>query len=226
MARIGNKIRSFRSNVRGIGLLYALQGSLSRRVPQRLFSVNSSYVFEGQPDDWADSDKMDPDMRWATPDDLPLLDATGLDLQIFRDRFARGAFTAIFVRDGKVISYYCLEDGSHNLHDWLRYRLSPREIWVVDVWVAPEHRGQRIHGRIYALTNRTLVQGHYDRELSTVNALNRNSMRATLRAGHRIIGRIFYVRILGLTFVRAGRITRLGFWGPKALLDLPADVFD
>jgi GNAT superfamily N-acetyltransferase len=89
-----------------------------------------------------------------------------------------------------MVAYMWLEPIDLDWWGWLRVKISPNDICGAIVWVAPEHRGQGFGPRLNRHAASECARAGYSRIISTVDSLNRNSLRADRKVGYnRILGR-------------------------------------
>ena len=198
---------------REVGLLYTAQLALKRLIPVFLFNANKLFVVSTDIRPWKHYQTGDPEFRWAGPEDIDKMLATGEPAASVRKNFEGGARLAVIERSGRIVAYFWCQTNSVDHIDWLRYRLLPTDVWVVFAWIAAELRGQGMHARISNLVFAEFARGGYTRCLSVVDALNRNVIRAGAKGDASLVGQIWFVRVFGLTFVRIDRAVRIGWWG-------------
>ncbi len=212
--------------VSAMGPLYALQVGLARALPQWLFHANVEVVHALDLGDWAERPLDESGLRWAGEADFERLVAFGIDPAELRSRFARGARVAILEQDGRVAAWNWFETDSHDDYDWLRFTLSPGEIWGFNGRVAPAVRGRGAFARVRGFAARDLAREGYRRIVSNIDALNRSSLRARAKTGSAALGRFFWIRALGVTLLRVDGSMRVGRWGPQRRLALATSSFN
>lgn len=209
---------------RRVGLLHAARIAITRVVPPRLLSVGTTYVVEARLCKAPDPRPPDPDMRWATPEDIGLFEREGIPAEKIQKRFDLGSRIAICERGGRLIGYFAYELDLKQEHDWLRLRLGRDMIWTSFAWVAPEHRNEGMHARIRYFAVSDFSQKGYTRSLATIDALNVPSLRSMLKNAN-IIDFIFFIRFFDLTLIRTSRATRVGWWSARRPFELATDLF-
>lgn len=209
-----------------VGLLYAAHLLFQELVPRLLFGINILVMIEGDLSKRGPSSNPDPGIRWATLEDLGSLSAPNNVLRALRIGLESGQRAAILERGGELIGYNLYATDACDLDNWMLFRLSPKDVWTSFVWVARGHRGHGIHASLSDFAVAELIRVGYTRYLAIIEALNRNSLNATWKVGDREIGRIFFVRVLGFTFLRAPGLTRVGWWSPVHQLEIPAEIFN
>ncbi len=208
-----------------MGPLYAAQVGLARAVPQWLFHANVEVVHALDLGGWAERPLDESGLRWAGEADFDRLVAFGSDPAELSARFARGARVAILEQDGRVAAWNWFETEGHDDYDWLRFTLSPDEIWGFNGRVASAFRGRGAFARVRSFAARDLAREGYRRIVSNIDALNRSSLRARAKTGSTALGRFFWIRILGVTLVSLGGAVRIGRWGPRRRLAMATARF-
>ncbi len=206
---------------REVGPLYATQLVLDRLIPTFVFSMNTLVVVAADLRSLKEYRTSDPELRWAGPEDIEKMAATGDPAASVRKQLEEGARLAVVERGGRIVAYFWCRAGAVDYYDWLRFQLSPTDAWNTYAWVAPELRGQGTHARIRDFAYAGYVRGGCTRSLSVIDALNRNSIRAAAKVRALPVGHIRFVRVLGLTLVRFDRSVRVGWWGLGRRLVLP-----
>jgi hypothetical protein len=201
-----------------VRFLWAVQGVFEQVCPPWLFSVGNVVVFEVDLQTGPRVPEEAPEIRWATPEDVEMLSVSGQSPDVMEDRLSRGGAAVYWAHNGELLGYRWYGTVEHEEHDWLRFVLADDEVWGLDSWVSPQHRGRGIIGRIRGLGNSRFAQSGYTRVLCAVDALNRSSVRAAVKEGSELVGRIVFVRVLGFTIARIGTSLRVGRWGPRRRL--------
>ena len=142
-----------------------------------------------------------------------------------RARFEGGARVAIVELGGQIAGWNWFEENSHDELDWLRFKLSPGDIWGFDALVVFSQRGKGLFARIRRFAATELSKAGYRRILSWHDVLNRSSLRARMKTGSRPLGRIYWLRFLTVTLVYDSRSIRIGRWTPTRRLELPVAIF-
>ena len=96
--------------------------------------------------------------------------------------------------------------------------LATTHIWAVDGVVAHDHRGQRLHSRLFlAALHHLMEDAGVTRVLSSVDVVNASSLRSASERGARTLDRIFMLRVGPWALVRSRRERRFG----RAPITLP-----
>lgn len=210
---------------RSMGLPYAVQ-RLLMRLPHSLFFINAFILFELDLRNWMHGQNSEPDIRWATPEDLDLLTTGGHEPSLLRQRFEHGARPCIMERAGKLIGHAWLDPNDYTKDGCLLFKSSPEAVWLIHGWVAPEYRGQRLYNRIKGAAASEYARRGYSRMLSCADILNRSIIRTHQAIGSKPIGRVFILRFLGFTLIGYTQSLRLGRWSNRRPLQLSLHSFD
>ena len=205
------------SRVREIGPLYAAQRALLHVFPRRWFEVNMWIFMENNLAEWHSAQITDDEVRWATVEDFDLLAQFGDSFEI-RSNLDLGYKVAVFIRDGRVCGWTWYATEYADQHDWLRVLMDKDECCAVFSLVDSACRRQGIARRIGVFARSDFARLGYRRLGALVDALNQPSLQAYNM--DETIGRIFYIRFLGLTFVRIGQFMRIGRWGQDRRLEI------
>jgi len=218
------------------GALRTFQLAIQKSIASWLFDFNSLHAVETHYSDWnfIPTPEAWP-YRWGTEDDAELLTGGGISLDQVRALFSCGGRPVLLERDGELVTYvWYLPDGVSN-SGWIWIAPGPEELVSTGHQVLPKFRGQGIYQRTRNFAGSQLAAEGYRRHISTVEALNRASLRAGEggRPGtgpRRYVGRITYVRILGLVIFRLSGATGsrkwgAGFWRRKHPYRLSYDFF-
>jgi len=206
------------NRIREIGPLYAGQRALWLFFPRRWFEINQWILMDTDLTRWRSGQTADGEFRWATTEDFGLLAEFGDSAKV-RKAFDRGHRIVVAVRDGKICGWIWFATGPLDYHDWLRLTLEKDECFFVDVLVDTAFRGQGIGPRMAHFAYGGLEREGYRKLWGFVDALNRASLNA-YKESIPGTGRLFYARMLGLTYLRIGEFRRLGTWGPKRRWEL------
>jgi len=213
------------------GLAHTVLLALDRALPRRLVEVVLVTIVEmdlaappGDPADDADPSGI----RWSTPADLEGLAIDGRDRGTIRARLERGARAALLEAGGRPVAFewYQTERHASEIHDWLRVRLPPRCVFGFDAAVLPEFRGQGCIARVRSFARREYAGAGFERLLGGFFYLNRNALRASRKSGFGPLGRIFCLRLPGLTLIRLGGRPGTGLWRLNRREDLPLAALD
>ena len=208
-----------RGKIRRDGPLYALQ-LLSRRIPARLFYLNSFIVFALDPPVEPPEPDRPPRVREAGRQDLDLLATEGRSPTFIEARLARGARVWIAQQDSRMVAHAWTDPRSLPWDGCLRLTGAPGDIWSIDGWVAPDRRGQGCYTRVKGTAAYHCGKAGYGRLLAAVDALNRNSIRANRAIGAVPVSRGFVLRLLGLCLVGHDGRLRAGVWSEIEPLEL------
>lgn len=200
---------------------------MQRAIPNWIFDTNSLVAVDYDLEEWRD---IRPDEkwqhRWAAEQDTDQLKVGGLsdrEIQIFREHHARAQ---LILKDGESIAYAWLIPDFWDVFGWARVRLAPGEIYAAAAYVAPAQRGQRLQGELRKFAWSELAREGNKRVVTFVEMLNRSSLRSQMKPARRYIGRLWYVRLLGLVVYRIDRKWGAGVWNRNRPLELSFDMFD
>ncbi len=223
---MGNTLHKARLSLRNAGLVRTVQRALQRAIPLWLFDTNSLIAVEIDFTDWrAPAVAAEWPHRWADERDLALLTQGGMSEDEVRTLMAQGGRAALCAREGKLVGYvWCLTD-HYIAFDWIRVVLDG-DVYGAAAYVAPELRGRNLHNETRRFAYPALRDLGYTRAISFVEHLNRSSMRAGKTSDRRYIGRLTYVRLLGLVVYRLDGKWGAGFWNRARPFDLSFGVFD
>lgn len=224
-------LRMLAAKSREVGPAFLALRILHLITPDFLFSANALVVVVSKIPASAASAKPDPELRWADRHDVRRLHKVSHGGDDWRDRLERGGEGAVLERDNQVVAFEWFHATAPDRDEpwsvpllgkgsWLSLRLPPEDIWSAESWVAPEHRGQRLIVRCQKFANTRFARARYRRYWGMMYVGNTNAFRAHAKRGYHPVGRIFYIRVLGLTFVRAGGFAGLGWWTGKRPFEL------
>jgi len=163
----------------------------------------------------------DPDIREISEGDLgPALDPGNAEAQL-RGRLRAGHRVWVVGREGRIVAHDFLGGGSRAISDWLVVNGDAGDIWSEFIHVARDFRGQGLGPRLRAHVARHCARAGVSRMLGSIDSPNRNSTRALGKVGYVPVGRIFFVRILGLILVHYGPTWRVGRWTAERPLVVP-----
>ena len=166
----------------------------------------------------------DPEIRWATSSDLDALARfQGRPVDLVRARMESGVRTVIAVQDGRLIGAIWYNPRSAEMDDWLRFTTAPGTVWAIGTRVAPDYRGQHLFRRMARLGMSYYARAGYSRVFGWIEALNRNSLRASAGVGSIVVGRVLTFRMLGLSLVYFDGSLHLGRWHANRVLELRVD---
>ena len=196
-----------------------------RIVPQSWLSAGQLLVFDLPLRSAGDGSPKETRIRWAETEDVPVLAQMGWPTAKVEKLLAGGATAALVEQDGRLMACQWTEKVRHRPFEWLCIELGPRDLWVVYTWVAPEFRGQGWFARLRRFVASAGLAEGYERMLNSIGRENLTSLRANAKLPVRKLGSLTYLRVLGMTWVRAGCTTRPGFWNYRRPLVLPLSVF-
>lgn len=220
-------IKTVKSSLRNAGLMRSLQRSVQRTIPHWIFDTNSLVAVDYDLEEWRD---IRPDEkwqhRWATEQDTDQLKVGGLsdrEIQTFLDYNARAH---VISKGCEIVAYAWVIPEFWDVFGWARVRLAPGEIYSAAAYVAPAQRGQRLQGELRKFAWSKLAGEGNTRVVTFVEMLNRSSLRAQVKPARRYVGRLWYVRILGLVIHSIDGHWGAGFWNHNRPFELSFDVFD
>lgn len=213
--------RRFVSKVREVGPLYALELTAERLVPRILFDFRAVYLCQlALPGDLTTAPG-DPQVHLAEPDEFERLMRHHDVLRGIREKLGPGVKLWVLGEGDKVDAFMWLNSQVIQPSDWVRLELSEQEISGIYVWVSPERRGTGFGPRVNRHVSHECARAGYVRIVSTVDLLNRNSLRADEKVGYERIGRVFVWRVLGFGGIFCRGMARFGWWTGKHPLSLP-----
>lgn len=219
-------LRKTRLSLRNAGFWRTAQRVVQRTVPSWLFDFNSLIAiendltggkFQTESGEWPH--------RWAEETDLEILTQGGLPADQVRAFWDQGGRAAVCAKDGRLVTYTWYLPGGHTVFGWLRI-VGDRQMYSTASFVAPEFRGRRIHSETRYFAYSALAGLGYTRITGFIENLNRSALRAGQGGIRRYIGRLSYVRLLGLVIYRLDGKWGAGFWNLTRPYDLSFDVFD
>jgi ribosomal protein S18 acetylase RimI-like enzyme len=203
-----------------VGPLYALQLIYWQVVPHWLFDLNVWIVTTTDIRHRIGNAKHNPAIRWANESDIDALTRCGIERATITAAFERGVKIAVFERGGRIVAHARYGTATHEQDDWLLFKVGPHDVYGAGIWVSPDHRGRGIAPQVIPFVWSHFVRAGRGRSLGIINGLNRNSRRACAKAGVTEMGRIFYLRLLGLAYLHHGSLNRIGFWHPRNRLEI------
>jgi GNAT superfamily N-acetyltransferase len=210
VTRFVDLARKVPQKYREVGLLYTAALIFRNLVP---FYVQTFYLCKLDLRDSRHTREGDPEIRAGIiPEDNDSLIALGAPPKFLPVSFESGTQFWILERGGQMVAYMWLEPIDLDWWGWLRVKISPNDICGAIVWVAPEHRGQGFGPRLNRHAASECARAGYSRIISTVDSLNRNSLRADRKVGYNRICHFVFLRFMGFTLVHSGSTLRLGRW--------------
>jgi hypothetical protein len=221
-----NIFQKTRLSLQHAGVARTAQLALQRLVPDWLFDINSLIAIEVDFADCRVSAVADEwPHRWADEDDLELLTQAGYSAAEVRAFFAEGARAAVCEHDGKLIACAWPVLNDHTVFGWMRVIVG-RKVHGRAGYVAPEFRGREIHFETRNFMYSALADLGYTGIVSFIEHLNRSALHAGGNTPRRYVGRLFYVRLLGLVVYRLDDKWGAGSWNRTRPFELSFDVFD
>ena len=218
--------RRFVSKVREVGLLYALELTTQRLVPRILFDLRAVYLCQLALGSSLGAPPRERHIHLAEPEELERLMGHHDVLHGMGEKLGPGVKLWVWGEGDQIDAFMWLDSQVIRPSDWVRLELSEHEIAGVYVWVSPERRGAGLGPRVNRQVSHECAQAGYVRIISTVDLLNRNSLRADEKVGYERIGKVFAWRILGFGGIFCRGKARLGWWTSKHPLALPVDTIE
>jgi len=221
MRRLADRRGEFIAMVRESGLRHATNLAARASLPRRVVEFRRLFIVEldlrSVPRDAPD----DSDIEEITADVLGTRIDPGEAEALLRGRLRAGRRLWVVTRAGRVAAYDCLGGESRAISPWLVVNAEDGGIWSEMIRVARDFRGQGLGPRLRAHVARHCARAGYARMIGFIDTTNRNSISALGKVGFVPIGRIFFVRILGLTVIHHGPTWRLGRWTADRPLEIP-----
>jgi GNAT superfamily N-acetyltransferase len=211
--------RRLSSKVRETGFLYTAQLLVERLVPRALLDIRSVYLCRLDLTPFSDPDHHDPAIDFAGSELGELLEDHPV-LADMNGKASPGTRLWVLREGGEVAAFMWMDAATIQLSDWIHFTLSDSEIAGIFLWVSPARRGAGLGPRVNRHVSHECTKEGLTGVLSTVDTLNRNSLRADEKVGYVRIGRVRALRILGFALVRYGGMTRLGRWSARRPLTL------
>jgi len=203
------------------GFLITTVAVIYRHIPESLFHAKGFIIVTGEPHAFSADQNSNHRVRPATLNDLDLLSNCGYPQSVLRRWFKGGAHAWLIEHEGQLLACYWLDGNDrYYLYDWLAIKSAPTDAWVLWWWVAPEHRRRDLAYQVRSPGVSEFARAGYLRILGAIDTLNRNAIRACQKMGWKTIGRLFILRILGITVVRYGWSVRVGRWNSEDLFEL------
>ena len=178
---------------------------------ERLPGVHAEWlaVFE-HPRPPADPPRV-PGFRWADEGDAAALAGLGEAPSVLAARLRRGDLAATVAGpDGRPVAYAWYRRAGDR-GPGLRFEIEPEAAWAYDLLVAPQRRGRGLAGRLLDRAEADLARAGVRRIVSTVDRVNRASLRVAAARGSACLGDVLALRLAGVTARReawAGRRPR------------------
>lgn len=223
MTEIIKKI--FRS-LRYSGFRRTLQQARRRLVPSAIFDADVFLINRFDFSDLEHEASYPYAIRWASRDDRERLTECGLKLSVVEQFFDAGGRPAIVEDEGILIGYtWVIPDGC-DIYDWLRFEVGLKEMWGSTAFVVPAYRGKGIGPMMKNFIYGKLADEGYLRAWTMIEKLNTLSKHAAAKVPQRVVGQVSFVRIFGLTVVRAADRWFVGIWGARNRLVIPVTLFE
>lgn len=172
---------------------------VQRVVPRRVLHVEWFLIVETLPGvDPAPLGGSLPTLRWAGPADVAAVGALARGARVVSERLARGDRCAIVDEAGRVSACVFVRSGAYD-ETGVRFPLAADERWFYDAWVAPAERGRRLHSLLTQAVVDALARDGVRRVLSTVDHLNRASVRSLRHRRSRAVGDALVLQTAGIT---------------------------
>jgi hypothetical protein len=219
---------SVTQTIRRAGVLHATRKFLRYAIPGSVFDIDKIVIVSLDLATLASRDKPPEGVRWAGLGDLDLWHGTGIARSRVRHWMTHGARVIIRERDGRLIGCNGLIAGRvvECALDWMTIRIGPGDVWSFMHYVAPDHRGK---GAFDPVRNHALAAMHLsgkDRMLAGLGTLDIRSFECARSNPVTRVGSIFYVRLMGLAYVRFPTGWRLGRWNANRRLEVSDEIFD
>jgi L-amino acid N-acyltransferase YncA len=204
--------RRLHFKIRETGLPYTLQLLAERVVPKILLDARVVYLSELDLGHARSATQRDPDIRLAEPDAFEHLLAHHDVVGGMRQKLGTGVQLWVLETDGDLDAFMWLDPHMIRPSHWVNVQLAEDEVAGVFLWVSPDRRGTGLGPRMNRHISHECARAGYTRLVSTVDALNRNSLRADEKVGYQRIGKVSVVRFLGFGGIFFGGTSRLGWW--------------
>lgn len=217
--------RRFVSKVREVGPLYAVELTAERLVPRILLDIRAIYLCQLALGGDLTTASRDPHIHLAEPEEFARLMRQDDVLRGMREKLGPGVKLWVWGEGDQIDAFMWLDSQVIQPSHWVRLELSEHEIAGIYVWVSPERRGSGFGPRVNRHVSGECARAGYVRVVSTVDLLNRNSLRADEKVGYERIGKVLVWRILGFGGIFCKGMARAGWWTRKHPLALPvADI--
>jgi len=201
-----------RSRIPESGWLYTFHLTIQHVVPSWLFSIKIWTTGIGEIEEIEVKPDKNLGLRWADTNDIVALMAMGQTREDFKNAFSNGEEIALCEAAGRIVAYYRMSPNQVEFSDWLRINLRNGSVYGGSLWVLPAYRGQDIGPELVRFGLAKMAEEGFQRWVFHVDALNRNSFRATNKvADTSTLGRLIFIRVLGVVFIKYGALSRIGF---------------
>lgn len=226
----GRFIKNFQDAVRSLrtaGFVRTLQRFVQRVIPPALFDINVIIAIENPLDMWRDEVPSDQwQHRWGTRADMDDLMAGGLtrdQVETYMDADARPVISS---KDGEFVGLTWPIPGALDNYGWMRVSPAPGDIWGGPAYTDPKFRGMRSHKESRMFAYPQLLDEGYKCIIGFVQLTNHSSLRVRASSARRYVGRIFYIRLLGVVLYRIQAKWGIGFWNKSRPYCFSFNVFD
>lgn len=220
-----NLLRKIRRKVREVGPVYAVQRAFYRIVPAWLFRCNFLVVVAAELASGSQTPRRDPAVRWGSDVDLPEIVRIGFNLKQCRSWLDNGARFAVFEHGGRIEGCSWFQDRVQDMDGWLHFVCPETGSWLRLTIIFRKFRGHGAAPRILAYVFPDLGHAGYKHVFASMDALNRNSIRAAEKSGMRPLLRIYILRLLGLAVVCVGGKISVGLWGRDKPFEIDVEPF-
>ncbi len=112
-----------------------------------------------------------------------------------------------------------------SIHGWIKVILG-QKVYAASAYVATEYRGRKIAVETQKFAYPALASLGFTGVISFIEHLNQNSLRSIRNTPRTLIGRVFYVRLLGLVVYCLDGRWGVGFWNRRHPLELRVEDLD
>lgn len=141
-------------------------------VPQRILDINVIMVRSRRLHVTPSKPNNDVGIRWLTPGDVPMLaEVKNEDPRFIESRLSEGHRAVVVEIEGEIVGYNWCVPGTYKI-GWLSVALPPKCYFKSDMWVSPEHRGQRLAGRMSDFGLRDYYEKGFRHSFACTDALN------------------------------------------------------
>jgi len=209
---------------REVGFRYTVRLIWLRLVPKWLFQFDHYYIYSLDLQAWNRRDRAFAEARWARPDDAEELLRIGMRPDQVNDLTNARYRAGVIEHEGRIVAYNWCYTGTKAPWPWIRLSLGPGDVWSFRGWTVAEHRGRGLFPRVKGFMAQSYKDQGFTRMVSTIEVPNRNQQKANASLGGRPIGRLFMLRLLGLTLVGLNGRFRLGWWSAERPFTVAFDL--
>jgi GNAT superfamily N-acetyltransferase len=193
-------------------------------LPTRILDFRDFSVIALNPHSVRSEPQQNNDIQEITEDDFGPFGETESAKARFRARFRNGHRVWILMDKEEAVAQDVLGGSSRRVAKWLIIEGEDGDIWSEFIDVVPSYRGRGLGPGLRRHVARECARAGVKRMLGLIDATNRNSYRALGKLGYVPIGRLRYLRILGLAVIRIGKTWRLGGWQAETPLQIPVSA--